>query len=136
MERDGGVVKSPAKKRRLSLNPTDWSDAHTQSVQHTRHISGDACIPAKGPIPGHMHPEDGDTIGISANSKLAGQTVIPFLAEHIPDQYAHSSKLPANPNPSTKYCYRHHPDLKCRRQADEPSMNQLQHVSAPAIKTS
>lgn len=72
-------------------------------------------------------------IGISATSKLAGQTVAPFLAKHIPEQYAPlggSSQLqdPANKNPNTKYCYRHRPDLKCRRQADEPSMDQLQHV--------
>ncbi len=33
--------------------------------------------------------EDKDTsIGISATSKLAGQTVAPFLAKHIPGQYA------------------------------------------------
>lgn len=72
-------------------------------------------------------------ISLSAASKLAGQTVAPFLARHIPDQYAPLGGLdqpssPANKNPNTKYCYRHRPDLKCRRQANEPSMDQLQHV--------
>lgn len=72
-------------------------------------------------------------IGISATSKLAGQTVAPFLAKHIPEQYAPLGGPgqvmdPANKNPNTKYCYRHRPDLKCRRQVDEPSMDQLQHV--------
>ncbi|KAI4242100.1 MAG: hypothetical protein LQ352_007303 [Teloschistes flavicans] len=133
MERDDGEIESPAKKRRLSLNQPERSTSFATSLQHTRHKSGDVPLPPKGPNPGHMHPDDGDTIGISANSKLAGQTVIPFLAEHIPDQYAHSSNKmpatdqPANATPDPKYCYRHHPDLKCRRQADEPSMNQLQH---------
>ena len=36
--------------------------------------------------------------------------------------------------PNTKYCYRHRPDLKCRRQADEPSMEQLQQVWIFPIK--
>lgn len=142
MERDDGEIESPAKKRRLSLNQPERSTSFATSLQHTRHKSGDVPLPPKGPNPGHMHPDDGDTIGISANSKLAGQTVIPFLAEHIPDQYAHSSNKmpatdqPANATPDPKYCYRHHPDLKCRRQADEPSMNQLQHVRWPDIETS
>ena len=73
------------------------------------------------------------SIAISATSKLAGQTVAPFLAKHIPEQYAPLGgpsllKAPANKNPNTKYCYRHRPDLKCRRQVDEPSMDQLQRV--------
>ncbi|KAF2492740.1 sulfur metabolite repression control protein-like protein SconB [Lophium mytilinum] len=50
--------------------------------------------------------------------------ITPFLTQHVPEQY--------NPQPrntekgNTKYCYRHRPDLKCRRQADEPSMEELQ----------
>lgn len=80
---------------------------------------------------------DDTSIGISSTSKLAGQTVAPFLAKHIPDQYAplgglDQIKAPVNKNPNTKYCYRHRPDLKCRRQADEPSMDQLQHVCSIA----
>ncbi|KAL8795318.1 MAG: hypothetical protein Q9195_002188 [Heterodermia aff. obscurata] len=69
---------------------------------------------------------------ISTTSKLVGQIVAPFLAKHIPDQYAHlggmdSSGSSKASDPNTKYCYRHRPDLKCRRQANEPSMDQLQH---------
>ncbi|KAG6999420.1 E3 ubiquitin ligase complex SCF subunit sconB [Physcia stellaris] len=71
-------------------------------------------------------------ITISATSKLAGQIVAPFLAKHIPDQYAPSGGMDSSGSPkvkdsNTKYCYRHRPDLKCRRQANEPSMDQLQH---------
>lgn len=33
---------------------------------------------------------------------------------------------PSQLNGGAKYCYRHRLDLKCRRQADEPSMDQLQ----------
>ncbi|GAB7359801.1 hypothetical protein MBLNU230_g6970t1 [Neophaeotheca triangularis] len=77
-------------------------------------------------------------ISIPASSKHAEQTVAPFLAEHIPMQYnPGSNQMPrqlqageqedAQSQPSnTKFCYRHRPDLKCRRQANEPSMEQLQ----------
>ena len=63
-------------------------------------------------------------------SKRADQMITPFLAQHIPHQY---NPLGGGPRPqnapfdaNTKYCYRHRPDLLCRRQADEPSMEQLQ----------
>ncbi|KAL6235324.1 putative E3 ubiquitin ligase complex SCF subunit sconB [Aspergillus navahoensis] len=63
-------------------------------------------------------------------AKLASQNVAPFLARHIPEQYAPlgtQSILPAElSSASSKYCYRHRPDQKCRRQADEPSMDKLQ----------
>ncbi|KAI9846417.1 MAG: hypothetical protein M1837_004008 [Sclerophora amabilis] len=62
---------------------------------------------------------------------VADQAVAPFLAKHIPDQYAPlgmtgSLGTKANKDPNSKFCYRHRPDLKCRRQADEPSMDQIQ----------
>lgn len=75
-------------------------------------------------------------ISIPASSKHAEQTVAPFLAEHIPMQYNPASNQTPRPMQSgeqeellptnTKFCYRHRPDLKCRRQANEPSMEQLQ----------
>lgn len=56
--------------------------------------------------------------------------VAPFLSKHIPDQY--SSAPPAKdttaPQANTRFCYRHRPDLKCRRQADEMTMDHLQKV--------
>ena len=72
-------------------------------------------------------------IYISTTSELAGKAVAPFLAQHIPEQYAPLGG-PAQMGGGTtqdsnsKYCYRHRPDLKCRRQANEPSMDQLQRV--------
>ena len=77
--------------------------------------------------------EDGD-ISLPATSKLAGKAVAPFLAKHIPDQYApmggnDPARKSEQKDYATKYCYRHRPDLKCRRQIDEPSMAQLQEVS-------
>lgn len=79
-------------------------------------------------------PEKKDkSMTIASTAKLAGQAVAPFLAKHIPDQYAplggpSQVKADESKNPNSKYCYRHRPDLKCRRQADEPSMDQLQRV--------
>lgn len=67
------------------------------------------------------------SITIASTAKLAGQTVAPFLARHIPDQYAPlGSKAAATKDPNSKYCYRHRPDTLCRRQADEMSMDKLQ----------
>jgi F-box/WD-40 domain protein MET30 len=78
---------------------------------------------------GHDHHHDEDFLNKST-SQRANQMVTPFLTQHIPHQY---NPLGGGPRPqnasvhaNTKYCYRHRPDLLCRRQADEPSMEQLQ----------
>ena len=84
----------------------------------------------------------GNEIALPAASRLGGQQVAPFLARHIPRQYKPLGNAPPTPviGKTTKYCYRHRPDLKCRRQANEPSMEQLQNVctilpplSSPAL---
>nr|POF22187.1 putative e3 ubiquitin ligase complex scf subunit sconb [Quercus suber] len=89
---------------------------------------------------------DPPAISLPSTSKQAEQTVAPFLTKHIPEQYnpvsaqraaavaaaavgpqGQETEEQAQPAPnSTKFCYRHRPDLKCRRQANEPSMEQLQ----------
>lgn len=65
-------------------------------------------------------------------AKLADESVAPFLAKHIPEQYAPLGSRTGKPADmsiaNSKFCYRHRPDLKCRRQADEPSMDKLQRV--------
>ncbi|KAF1919500.1 WD40-repeat-containing domain protein [Ampelomyces quisqualis] len=60
-----------------------------------------------------------------------GQMMTPYLAHHIPHQYNPQGADPdghdaPRSTADTKYCYRHRPDLLCRRQADEPSMKELQ----------
>ena len=74
------------------------------------------------------------SITIASTAKHAYQTVAPFLARHIPSQYAPLGNADA-PNGhgfdplkenNSKFCYRHRPDMLCRRQADEPSMDKLQ----------
>ncbi|KAF1966685.1 WD40 repeat-like protein [Bimuria novae-zelandiae CBS 107.79] len=63
----------------------------------------------------------------STSTKIE-KMIAPYLAHHIPQQYnplgGGEKDVPANAN--TKYCYRHRPDMLCRKQADEPTMEQLQ----------
>lgn len=71
-------------------------------------------------------------ITMDSTTKIAGLNVAPFLAKHIPEQYAPlgapTSTTQTRKDPNTKYCYRHRPDSKCRRMADEPTMDKLQRV--------
>jgi len=71
-------------------------------------------------------------------SELVGKTVSPFLKEHIPGLYAPVGKgnkddasdptAIRKKDPNTRYCYRHRPDSKCRRAADETKMGFIQSV--------
>ncbi|QPC74354.1 hypothetical protein HYE68_005106 [Fusarium pseudograminearum] len=77
---------------------------------------------------------------IKMPSDLVGKTVSPFLKEHIPGLYAPFGKasMPLSPpptsdttvvrkkDPNSKFCYRHRPDSKCRRAADESKMGFIQ----------
>ena len=80
-------------------------------------------------------------------SYLVGKTVSPFLKEHIPGLYAPVGKSkPDEPSStavvypptkdSSKFCYRHRPDSKCRRAADETKMGFIQSVSPTPIMNS
>ena len=125
--------ESPSKRRRitppqdifLNTKATGFADALPA-------LEGSMIEIAKGGQ--EAYQDHHETISISASSRQAGQTIAPFLVKHIPEQYAPQGGLDSSGNakikdPNTKYCYRHRPDLKCRRQANEPSMDQLQHVS-------
>lgn len=65
-------------------------------------------------------------------AELGKQNVAPFLAKYYPRQYApleSEDGTPVQRSAEAGYCYRHQPDSnKCRRQADEQSMRQLQQV--------
>src|SRR5690554_6330395 len=69
--------------------------------------------------------------------ELVGKAVTPFLRDHIPGLYAPLSKLDQqtsmesgrDKNSNSKFCYRHRPDAKCRRVADETKMAMIQRVS-------
>lgn len=83
----------------------------------------------------HLHGNTEDSEEAQANkSKKIERMITPYLAQHIPQQYnplgTSSDRQDERPRTAnTKFCYRHRPDLLCRRQADEPSMEQLQAVS-------
>ena len=79
------------------------------------------------------------SISLPTNIAHVDMTVAPFLAEHIPAQYNPGGPetrtvIPPEeheePRTNTKFCYRHQPDLKCRRRANEPTMGQLQNELA------
>ncbi|CAN8097126.1 unnamed protein product [Discula destructiva] len=66
-------------------------------------------------------------------SNLVGQAVTPYLKEHVPSLYAPVSKIDASysrqsltKNFNSKFCYRHRPDSKCRKSADEDKMAMIQ----------
>lgn len=72
--------------------------------------------------------------------ELVGKAVAPFLRDHIPGLYAPLGKAELAPidagrdrDSNSKFCYRHRPDAKCRRVADETKMSMIQRVSGRAI---
>ncbi|OAA55540.1 sulfur metabolite repression control protein [Niveomyces insectorum RCEF 264] len=67
------------------------------------------------------------------SSQLMSKTVTPFLKDHIPGLYSPLAKRDTivsmqrqNKDPDSRYCYRHRPDSKCRRAADESKMVKIQ----------
>lgn len=123
-------LQSPSKRRRISA--LDKSDLSNGPPTFTGDFSVLEAVEGTGTGQDSCQ-DDHENISISASSKQAGQTVAPFLTKHIPEQYAPGGGFDSlgkakQKDPNTKYCYRHRPDLKCRRQANEPSMDQLQHV--------
>lgn len=129
----------PAKRRRISLDgEAIASHLYNRPIQST--IQSTYRDPESSSSLSHDfttqdQPEEDGKCSNTTITKLTGQTIAPFLARHIPAQYAplgdseNSKDSAVTENPNTRYCYRHRPDLKCRRQVNEPSMDQLQHVS-------
>ncbi|KAI1809931.1 quinon protein alcohol dehydrogenase-like superfamily [Poronia punctata] len=77
--------------------------------------------------------EDDNSRLPNISQQFINQTMTPFLREHIPTLYAPIGKpdLPSmtslkNKDPNSKFCYRHRPDSKCRRAADESKMALIQ----------
>ncbi|WEW57121.1 hypothetical protein PRK78_002581 [Emydomyces testavorans] len=119
-ERD--FQESPRKRRRLSSgSPSD--DVPQESVSGpSSHSNG--C--------NYGHTANENTAAKSNQLDLAEKNVAPFLANHLRDQHAAMNQLEplatsSNSNSrNSKYCYRHRPDLKCCRQADEITMDEMQ----------
>ncbi|TAQ85736.1 hypothetical protein B7494_g5929 [Chlorociboria aeruginascens] len=121
--RQGDDPAQPKPHRMAVDLPEPRMDEGQGPVEAGQAPSKDSC--------GGNHDVADATIAISSTSKRAGQTVAPFLAKHIPNQYAPlglqpQPRITSQRDPNTKYCYRHRPDSKCRRTADEPTMENLQ----------
>lgn len=123
----------------------DWEES-PRKRQRPNPNSGYVPAPLEaGMILDHDHPTITykKTLSAASSAKLAPQTVAPFLAKHVPAQYAplgtrdrEATALEELADPNSKYCYRHRPDMLCRRQADEPSMEALQKVGQGPIEDS
>src|SRR4051794_17144529 len=126
------VASEPPHKRRRSSSPLSDPTAAPASF----HESHDHELEGEEHQERRARDQERDTITTNAsNARLVSQAVAPFLTRHIPNQYAplgkpHVKSTNAPKDPNSKFCYRHRPDMLCRRQADEPSMDKLQKVSA------
>lgn len=79
----------------------------------------------------------------SVAPELASKAVTPFLRDHIPGLYAPLNKrdfasmeesgTDKDFSSNSKFCYRHRPDAKCRRVADETKMSMIQRVSGLVV---
>ncbi|PGH29834.1 F-box and WD-40 domain-containing protein MET30 [[Emmonsia] crescens] len=115
---------SPRKRRKLSeLTPEpDTSDIPSSTAPQ----------PPTAQFPDSEQsgePTVDDSSSIIPSTSSADKTIAPFLTRHIRDHYAPMNRFEPQKierNPNSKYCYRHRPDLKCRRQADELTMDQMQ----------
>ena len=122
---------NPSKRRRLSHYPD--APRHTGMQDNSSIADMEA---HENPYSEHAaQNKQGRDGPVSSSSVHATKAVASFLSEHIPQQYApqgEGKETPdsANKDPNTRYCYRHRPDLKCRRKVDEESMDQLQQVRA------
>lgn len=120
--------ESPRKRRRLSDTCLE-SDTEKAGSHNRRSSTGNAEKDFE-----RSGDEQNDNGSVIPASNLAGKNIAPFITRHIRDLYAPMNRYEPTEKPNvmmssnSRYCYRHRPDLKCRRQADELSMDQLQNV--------
>lgn len=131
-EKDEALLQSPRKRRKLSDSPSAaLSGPELQAPAGS--------LTTQKPSMSESTDDQSADASLTTTSQmdLAERNIAPFLAKHIRDQkapineYEPAAQLPAPPlNYNSRYCYRHRPDLKCRRQADEVTMDQMQQVRA------
>lgn len=113
---------SPRKRRKLGGFDTSDTTAAATSLPRASQ-SQDSEDPVQAP---------GDRSSpIAASSTQADENTAPFLTRNIRYHYTSMNRFEPRRidlNPNSKYCYRHRPDLKCRRQADELTMDKMQQV--------
>ncbi|EEH42279.1 uncharacterized protein PADG_07099 [Paracoccidioides brasiliensis Pb18] len=130
------ISKSPRKRRKISASAHEADTSYISATKTTTTPPpSSSCSSSQLPtsqLPGFGHPSDNNTAdntSISQSPGSAGKSIAPFLTKHIRDHYAPMNRFEPQKverNPNSRYCYRHRPDLKCRRQADELAMAQMQ----------
>src|SRR5438876_2636879 len=112
-------IKRDSRRRRLSLREHSsrmlLGDCSRNTTQEEPTTTDMSAVLGEGDsnMTEDMDKQNSSSICLSPSSKLAGQTVAPFLAKHIPSQYAPLGAQEILPSwaSSTRYCYRHRPDL-------------------------
>lgn len=112
--------------------PSHFTNSTSLMFQHT-HTHQDPATELYSP-----RSKTTGTPAMPIMSKHADHAIAPFYARHVPSQYNpvgvaqgqdHGEHITSpSGGANTKFCNRHRPDLKCRRQANEPSMDELQAV--------
>jgi hypothetical protein len=140
---DGFDLSSePPQKRRRSSGPLSDSAAPPTILRESHDHELGAKEHHERRMRDHGRNNNTTTTTNASSARLTSQAVAPFLTRHIPNQYAplgnvNGETTNASKDPNSKFCYRHRPDMLCRRQADEPSMDKLQKVRAnPQTTTS
>ncbi len=123
------------------LNDHHFHDKDYDSLQHTVKMTASyQQHPSKDNCDRHRPQEEEKSRIIKMPADLVGQHVSPFLKQHIPGIYApigkqsqddshdHKDSALQVKDSNTRYCYRHRPDSKCRRAADETKMGVIQRV--------
>lgn len=140
-------ILSPSRSLSLSLFLSSSSDifillvpSMSEAALAAAAEADDSSLSTSGDRPHDMMKEaEGTTVSNSSKTfddgtvfeQLAtSQSIAPFLpndnsARFTPGAPQDASQSNTNKS-NTKFCYRHNPDLKCKRQANEKSMEQLQ----------
>jgi F-box and WD-40 domain protein MET30 len=137
-------ARVPIAARNDSTPHTNGGDHQIILPDHSIHLNlnsyqpkdVDARQPSKENCDRRRPDEEDASRLVSMPPQLVGKTVTPFLKEHIPGLYAPIGKpetqTPATmreeKDPNSRFCYRHRPDAKCRRAADESKMVKIQSV--------
>uniref|UniRef100_A0A0D2XEN4 F-box domain-containing protein n=1 Tax=Fusarium oxysporum (strain Fo5176) TaxID=660025 RepID=A0A0D2XEN4_FUSOF len=125
------------------LPPTNGHSLKVSDIDSEHLDDNSSQQPSKNNCDRHRSDQEINPRLVKMPSELVGKTVSPFLKEHIPGLYAPFGKaktaMPLSPSPNnttairkkdpnSKFCYRHRPDSKCRRAADETKMGFIQTV--------
>jgi F-box/WD-40 domain protein MET30 len=141
--------RPPSRQNSTSLGPND-EPFHKSNRPFKSHKTGTSRANNSGSTSGsasgigkekkekdcdRLRPEEEDRSRldnmVNMSPALLRQTVTPYLKEHIPALYApigkpENEEVTRRRDPNSRYCYRHSPDSKCRKAADEKKMAMIQ----------